>query len=117
MQSPNKRAKGRFWAMIHQIFGLQVENPEVDVGAQSPDVTIKKIDGLVVLRDILTHGVVTWNDLVRMHAVYVEESVRRTADRMDKRDTPGERLKATPSLAARLPSSTAARSTGCGKTP
>ena len=37
MQSPQKRANGRFKAMIHQIFGLTVE-PDADVGAQSPDI-------------------------------------------------------------------------------
>ena len=68
MQSPKQSAEGRFFAMIHQIFGLEVENPDVDVGAQSRDVRIKKIDGVVVLRDFLTHGVMHWNDLVRIHA-------------------------------------------------
>ena len=69
MQSLTKRAKGCFFAMIHQILGLQVRNPDVDVGAQSPDVKIKKIDGVVVLRNLLTHGVMHWNDLVRIHAL------------------------------------------------
>ena len=51
MQSLTKRAKGCFFAMIHQILGLQVRNPDVDVGAQSPDVKIIKIDGVVVRDD------------------------------------------------------------------
>ena len=57
MQSSTKRAKGRFFAMIPQIFGLEVENPDVDVGAPSPDVKIKEIDGVAVPRDFVTHGV------------------------------------------------------------
>ena len=68
MQSSTKRAKGRFVAMIPHIFGVEVGNPDVDVGAPSPDVKIKKIDGVAVARDLVTHGVMQWNDFVGSHA-------------------------------------------------
>ena len=69
MQSPQKHANGRFKAMIHQIFGLTVE-PDADVGAQSLDIKyfVKKIDGLIVLKHILTLGV---PDLLDMHRTFV----------------------------------------------
>ena len=78
MQSPQKRANGRFKAMIHQIFGLIVE-PDADVGAQPPDIKyfVKKIDGLIVLKDILTHGVMTWHDLHSIFSIFVRKSARR----------------------------------------
>ena len=66
MQSPTQRARGRFFAMIHQLFGLEVQSPDVDVGALSPGV--KKIQGVVVLMDLQTHGVMHWHDLVSGHA-------------------------------------------------
>ena len=92
MQSPQKRANGRFKAMIHQI--LTVE-PDADVGAQSPDIEyfVKKIDGGIVLKDILTHGVMTWPDLLRCHSTFVRESARRAAERMERQSTPLERLR------------------------
>ncbi len=65
LQSPARRAKGRFGALIHQTFGLQVENPQVNVGAQSPDVTIKKIDAIA-----------------RIHSVYDMESPRENSFRL-----------------------------------
>ena len=91
MQNPQKHANGRFKAMIHQIFGLTVE-PDADVGAQSPDIEyfIKKIDGDIVLKDILTHGVMTWPDLLDMHRTFVQESARRAAERMERQSTPLE---------------------------
>ena len=94
MQSPQKRANGRFKAMIHQIFGLTVE-PDADVGAQSPDIKYfaKKIDGLIVLKQVLTLGVVTWSDLLDMHRTFVRESARRAAERMERQSTPLERLR------------------------
>ena len=104
--------------MIHQIFGLTVE-PDADVGAQSPDIKyfVKKIDGLIVLKDILTHGVMTWPDLLRYHSTFVRESAGRAAERMESRARPWSACDATPSLAAGLPSKSAARSTGIGKRP
>ena len=63
-----KRARGWFFAMIHHIFGLQVAPVRVDVGALSPEVKSKKIDGVAVLRDDLGHGVMHWHDPVRSHA-------------------------------------------------
>ena len=58
-----------------------------------------------------------WKDLVSMQNVFVEESVKRAAERMAQEDTLFERLRGDAFLAARLPFSTAARCTGCGKTP
>ena len=51
-----ERVRGWFFAMIHHIFGLQVAPVRVDVGALSPEVKIKKIHGVAVLRDDLGHG-------------------------------------------------------------
>ena len=94
MPSPQKRANDRFKAMIHQLFGLTVE-PDADVGAQSPDIEyfVQKIDGGIVLKDILIHGVMTWPDLLRIHGPFVRESARRAAERMERQSTPLERLR------------------------
>ena len=63
-----ERVRGWFFAMIHHIFGLQVAPVRVDVGALSPEVKIKKIHGVAVLRDDLGHGVMHRNDLVIIQA-------------------------------------------------
>ena len=60
-----ERARCWFFAMIHHIFGLRVAPVRVDVGALSPEVKIKKIHGVAVLRDDVGHGVMHCNDFVR----------------------------------------------------
>ena len=94
MQSPQKRANGRFKAMIHQFFGLTV-GPDADAGAQSPDIKyfVKKIDGLIVLKQILTLGVMTWPDLLDMHRTFVRESARRAVERTKRHSAPLERCR------------------------
>ena len=96
MQSPTKRAKGRFDAMIHQLFQVEVVDipgAAENVGAQSPDYTIKPIEGGVVARNILTYGLMDWRELSRIHTVYAEESERRARDREARLNTPEQRLR------------------------
>ena len=91
MQCPQKRANGRFKAMIHQLFGLTVA-PDADVGAQSPDIKyfVKQIGGLTVLKHILALGV---PDLLDMHRTFVRESAGRAAERMKRHSAPLERCR------------------------
>ena len=77
--------------MIHQMFSLTVESPQI--GAQPPDCREKPIDGNVVLQNILIHGMMTWDDFVKFHSVYVTESVKRYETRIEIQDTPMQRLR------------------------
>ena len=117
MQSPTKRAKGRFFAMVHHIFGLQVAPVEVDVGALSPDVTVSKIHSVAVLGVVLNHGVLHWKNLVSMRIFSWKSPQSAPLSAWRKRTRFWSASKATPVLAARLLFSLAAQCTGCGKTP
>ena len=95
MLPPGKRAKARFKTMIHQLFAVEfwLDQESEYVGAQSPDTHIKKVDGMVVMRDILTHGLADWRELIRIHTVYADESERRARERRERLGTPLQRLR------------------------
>ena len=117
VQSLSKRATGRFFAMDHHIFGLQVAPVEVDVGALSPDVTVSKMHSVAVLGVVLNHGVLHWKNLVSMPSFLLKSPQSAPLGAWRKRTRFWSASKATPVLAARLLFSLAAQCTGGGKTP